>query len=99
MKTKNEVNSLDIWSGIHFFGSYFLGSIFFALFGLRGLLIAFLMGLLWEIADGIWKIISTDYELSEPHKFDNIFDRRGFSWLDLVLDFNGIVVYYFINLI
>ena len=65
----------DIWSGWHFFGSFFLAHLLILFFGFWGIPIAFGLGILWEIIfDGIL----------------NNFDRKGGSWSDIICDLFGV---------
>jgi len=91
-KSDNGLNRPDAWSGTHLFGSFALAIALMTLSLSRGIfdacLVAFCFGFLWELNDGRHK----KWRLKHPAKwlwFDSIFDPRGFSWLDLVMDFIG----------
>jgi hypothetical protein len=99
---------IDIWSGWHFFGSYFLASWASKLDSVFGIFIVLCGGVIWEIIDQIYSDWVTSREnilekmnvkdkilYYKKRKFwDRIFDFRGFSDVDLGLDFLGCTLCY-----
>jgi hypothetical protein len=83
---------LDLWSGWHFFGSYFLAS----WVGWWALL----AGFFWEIFDGVFRLFWVawydSHQPGEPAlmvKLEKVFDHRGFGWVDLLLDAAAVTVW------
>ena len=95
MRIASNVNSVDTWSWVHLFGCAFLVFAFREMgLGLRvaGLL-TISLGFIWECLDGAWHaVIRVYYYIDVKYSIDNIFDRRGFSWLDLAFDAGGIAL-------
>ena len=76
---------LDIFSGYHLFGGFFLCHLLMFFFGFYGILITFLLGTFYEIVcDGL---------LSKEIKF---FDGNGGSWSDVFCDLAGCVLALFV---
>jgi hypothetical protein len=85
-------SQLDVWSYVHFFGTYTLADVT----GRWWLAVG--AALLWEGLDVAWawyvhgsgefkavrSNVTGEFYL-EPHFLDKVFDRRGFSWVDLAL--------------
>ena len=95
MRTASNVNSIDTWSWVHLFGCAFLVFAFREMgLGLLSSCVAtFGLGIVYEMLDESWKWIVIMYLASNKTYFlDRVFDRRGFSWLDLVFDAGGIAL-------
>lgn len=77
------------WNFVHLFGSYFLCAALakFPIEKWIAVAIAALCGLLWEFCDHIYS--------KNLHRvnLDIIFDKRGFSVFDMVMDSIGILLY------
>lgn len=91
MRTKSNVNSVDTWSWVHFFGSAFLVFAFREtgayMFG--SVLFTIMAGILQEIFDEIRKVTC---HAGKINLWDKFFDRRGASWLDLMFDTGGVAL-------
>ena len=96
-KSDNDINRLDAWSGTHLFGSFALAIVLMTLFPSRGIfdacLITFCLGIIWECLDNLYKLfyhyLSDKFPQFTLKVLKHIWDKRGFSWLDLVMDFIG----------
>jgi len=75
---------LDVWSGWHFFGTFYLAGMI-SWIGLSPWL-ALAAGYVWEMLDGIYSLSFDQYSMRTQIILDGIWDKRGFSWVDLVLD-------------
>ena len=80
---------LDKHSKSHFmvsFGLALAGGFFFEIYGVA---IAFVLGILWELADEYYRQHLSQYPTwyITSLLFPN--DSRGFSWLDIAMDFIG----------
>lgn len=93
MRTDNGLNKFDTWSYVHCLLSYFIATALSLKFLVNypcwlSIIIAFALGCLWEINDERYKY----WRLKNPFKalwLENWFDRRGASWLDIVMDLAG----------
>lgn len=93
-------SQFDVWSGWHLFGPYVLADLFGAWWA--GVGAAFL----WECLDVAWCLyvrgsgtfrairsnVTGEFYL-EPHFMDKVFDRRGFSYVDLALGCIGVLAW------
>jgi hypothetical protein len=88
-------NNFDAWSGFHLFGPYVLADWY-------GWIFAVCAVVAWECADAVWmmwierhgkvectSLLNGEFESSQ-YWLDNIFDRRGISWGDLLCGAAGI---------
>ena len=81
MRTGTGVNSVDTWSWVHLFGSWCLAMALWKIGIPCPYIVSFLFGLSWECIDGLY----AEYRISHT-LLDQIWDKRGFSWLDLIFD-------------
>ena len=98
-ETKSTLNRFDFWSLVHFFGclaiSLIAGIILSAIFDsyfkpLRvAFYIAWIAGGFWEILDQLYSDFRSNFDLETMYILDRIFDPRGASWLDFVVDTAG----------
>lgn len=88
MRTDNGLNKFDTWSYVHLFGSWCLAMVLWKIFSrtpLDAVIITFGCGVFWEICDEIYHYLSEWIEILN----DNLFDKRGASWLDIIMDLIG----------
>jgi len=89
MRTKS-VNSVDGWSFAHLLLWLCLTAVFDVVWSLSwAVWCAIWAGLFWEVLD-LWKVLAFRVK---SRWLNRVFDRRGFSWLDLVFDGLGIGLY------
>ena len=74
---------LDVHSIIHFVGSYALALTFYLLGFYHYLLLAFGLGILWEVFDYLNKKWELDIAFLDP---------RGGDVIDIVVDFGGVLL-------
>lgn len=78
-------NTFDIWSGWHCFGSWALSDIV-------GWKIAIVCGIVWELLDMIYSFLYVKGMVSQDRQtlFDKVWDKRGFSFTDIICDMVGV---------
>jgi len=88
-ETNSTLNKIDAWSGTHLFGSFTLTILFALIFtAFDACILAFCLGYLWELNDNRHEKYRQKHSAAHP-KLDSLFDPRGFSWMDLLLDLIG----------
>ena len=98
MRTPTGLNKIDTWSYVHLFGSWALALTLYLVFKtLYAPLYAFILGILWECMDYYYSTWDKGYQC-----LDSVFDNRGFSRMDIVVDLLGcmgasIIIYFYCN--
>ncbi len=90
---------LDQHSKSHFLVSFLLAMMLGYMTGLWGMTIAFILGILWEIQDENYSLNKLNYPLWYRASPLCPNDSRGFSWLDIAMDFVGCALGYIILLL
>jgi len=99
MKTNNNLNKIDPWTAVHFFGCMAIVMVTFAIIyfniGLTSWCLRYsfftgvICGGIWELFDSVYENIHHRLTTTQTRFWDTILDPRGGSWLDFVFDTVG----------
>ena len=79
----------DPWTAVHITGTALIYSLLMLKFDMPQIpaaLLAFVLGVTWELCDAAYSSMRTG-----PGALDNVFDKRGADWRDICADGAGVI--------